>query len=128
MRNRCRYLLAVIVTIALGLASRRFPGVFPGWLGKYPGDALWALMTFFAWGLLFPRIPTLRRARLALVTSFMVEFIKLYEAPWIVTIRYTTLGHLVFGQVFSWQNLIAYTIGVVAGVAIEQLVHRCRAE
>jgi len=94
----------------------------PAVLGKYPGDALWALMAFFGWGALLPRVPTLRIAQLALLTSCLIEFFKLYQAPWIVTIRHSTLGHLVFGHAFSWQNLVAYTVGVMAGMVIEYFV------
>ena len=79
-------------------------------------------MAFFGWGALFRKIPVFRVAQLALSTSFLIEFLKLYQAPWVVTIRHTTLGHLVFGHAFSWQNLVAYTVGVFVGVAIEQLV------
>ena len=54
--------MAVVVTIALGLGSRRFPNLFPGFLGKYPGDALWASMGFFGWGAVFCRASTSRIA------------------------------------------------------------------
>lgn len=47
-RNRRWYLVALIVVIAAGLASRRYAWLFPACLGKYPGDALWALMVFGA--------------------------------------------------------------------------------
>lgn len=115
-------MVGVVVAIVLGLASRHFSNLIPAPLGKYPGDGLWALMVFFGWGALFPRIPTNRVALLALVTSYMVEAAKLYQAQWIVAIRHTTLGHLVLGHAFSWQNLVAYAFGVLAGVAIERFV------
>ena len=125
-RNRGWFLFAIIVTIALGLASRRLPCAISSPLGKYPGDALWALMAFFCWGAIFPKITTFRNAQCALVTSCAVEIFKLYKAPWIVTIRHSTLGHLVFGHAFSWQNIVAYTVGVLGGVIIEFAVHRLR--
>ena len=56
-RGRRPLALACVAAIALGLASRALP-VFPTALGKYPGDALWALMVLF--GLAFLR-PELRR-------------------------------------------------------------------
>jgi len=49
------------------------------------------------------------------------EALKLCPAPWLANVRHSTLGHLVFGQVFSWQNLVAYTIGVIAGLIVEWL-------
>ncbi len=116
------YLLAFVATIAAGLASRRFPQVIPAFAGKYPGDALWALMVFFGMGAIFREISTLRLGFGALAFSFAIEALKLCQAPWLVTLRHTTLGHLVFGHAFMWQNLVAYTLGVLVGVMVEILV------
>ena len=121
-RKRTWYLLAFVVTIALGLASRRFPHLLPVALGKYPGDALWALMVFFGMGAIFNKVPSLQLGCGALAFSFGIEALKLWQTPWLVGLRHTTLGHLVFGHVFSWQNLVAYTVGVLAGLLVEALV------
>ena len=118
-RSRVIYGVAVLAVICLGLASRKYPFLLPSVLGKYPGDALWALMMYCAFGVLLPRASRGRLFMLALAVCFGVECFKFYQAPWIMAIRYSTLGHLVFGQVFSWQNLVAYTIGAATGVLLE---------
>jgi hypothetical protein len=120
-RNRAVYVLAFVVTILLGLASRRYHGAISELFGKYPGDALWAAMVFFGWGALRPRASTRSVALLALATCLVVEAMKLYQAPWIVGIRHTTLGHLIFGHVFSVENLAAYAVGVVVALSVEVL-------
>ena len=125
-RNPVWYLLAVIATIAVGLATRRFPAFVPDFLGKYPGDALWALMVFLGWGIIFPVATRVRVAALALAASYSVEVLKLCQAPWLVDIRQTTLGHLVFGHIFSWQNFIAYAFGVTLGLTAEYFFLRPR--
>ena len=122
-RKRLWYLFALLVTIALGLASRRFPNLLPSWLGKYPGDALWALMVFWGFGLLFPTLSSIRIAVFALAFSYEVEFLKLLQTPWLANVRHTTFGHIVFGHVFSWQNLIAYAVGVALGTTLEFLIN-----
>jgi hypothetical protein len=109
-------------TIALGLASRQWPAALPGAWGKYPGDALWALMAFFGWRALRARARTRDIALLALATSVAVECAKLWQAPWLVQFRYTTIGHLLLGHVFSWQNLVAYAFGVAVGVALDRFL------
>ena len=130
-RRRETCALAVVATLLLGLASRRWP-LAPGIFGKYPGDALWAAMVFFAWASGRPRARTLHLALAAGATATVVEFAKLWQAPWLVELRHTTLGHLVFGHVFSWQNLGAYALGILAGCALDPLLahprpHRDRA-
>jgi hypothetical protein len=111
--------LAIALTIGAGLASRRFLELLPSSLGKYAGDALWALMVFFGWGLVFSRASSLRVAGLALATAYAVELLKLWQSPWWQELRHSTAGHLVFGHAFSWQNFVAYAIGVVCGLMIE---------
>ena len=123
-RRRLAALAAMLATIALGLASRRWPDALPAALGKYPGDALWALMVFFAWRALRPLARTRDVALLAMATSIAVEFAKLLQTPWLVQFRHTTVGHLLLGHVFSWQNLVAYGAGVLAGAAIDRLLLR----
>jgi hypothetical protein len=122
-RRRLAALAAMGATIALGLASRRWPSVLPAFLGKYPGDALWALMVFFGWRALRPRARTRNVALPAMVTCVVVECAKLWQAPWLVGFRGTTLGHLLLGHVFSWQNLVAYALGVLAGAALDRLLN-----
>ena len=121
-RNRLLYAALVLAVIAAGLASRRYPGLLPAWLGKYPGDALWALMVMLLYGLAWPRAAIVRIAVAALATSFAVEFSQLYQADWINAIRHTTLGHLVLGSGFHALDLLAYTVGVAAGAVAELLM------
>ena len=104
-RKRPWYLLALVMVVVFGLASRRYPGILPAALGKYPGDALWALMVFLGWGIVFPKSSTVRILLYALVTSYCVELGKLYQAPWINHVRDSTIGHLIFGSTFSWGNM-----------------------
>lgn len=118
-RRRLVALAAMAATMALGLASRRWPHALPAAFGKYPGDVLWALMVFFGWRALRPLARTRDVASMALATSAVVELAKLWQAPWLVAFRYTTIGHLLLGHAFSWQNLVAYGVGVLAGGVLE---------
>ena len=115
------YVLAFAASILLGLASRHYPSAVSELFGKYPGDALWAAMVFFGLGILRPRASSLSIALLALAACFVIEAMKLYQAPWLVGIRHTTLGYLVFGHVFSVQNLVAYAVGIVVALGVEVL-------
>jgi hypothetical protein len=122
-RNRLWLSVAIVIVIIVGLASRKFP-FFPAVLGKFPGDALWALMVFFGWAFVGPRLETRYLALIALTTSYAVEFAQLYQAPWINAIRSTTVGHLVLGSTFVWADLIAYAVGVGVGVVLDQVFLR----
>ena len=117
-RRRLLQVGATVAVIALGLASRAYPQYLPAALGKYPGDALWAMMIVFALGAIATRMRTWQLALWSLLICFGVEFSQLLQAPWLVALRAHPLGHLVLGSHFGWVDLIAYT----AGVAIAALV------
>ena len=121
-RNRPLCFFCLIAVIAIGLASRRYTFLFPSFLGKYPGDALWAIMVYLCWCLSIPSVSVRNIATYALATSYLDEFSQLYQAPWMDIIRKTTVGHLIFGSTFSWLDILAYTIGIIVVACIETLI------
>ncbi len=119
-RNRLVYLLLTVLVMAVGLLWRsRFVSLSP-FFTKYGGDALWALLVFFGFGILLPRITTLRLAAISLGFAWLVEFSQLYHAPWIDAIRSLRIGRLVLGSTFNWPDLPAYAVGVVIGVIVDR--------
>ncbi|MDN2704593.1 DUF2809 domain-containing protein [Janthinobacterium sp. SUN100] len=120
-RRRLLQVGATVAVIALGLASRAYPQFLPAALGKYPGDALWAMMIVFALGIIATRMRTWQLALWSLLICFAVEFGQLYQAPWIVELRAHPLGHLALGSAFGWGDLIAYTAGVAVAAIIDKL-------
>jgi hypothetical protein len=118
---RCRavYALLVLTVIAAGLLWRPSLLPLPPFASKYGGDALWSLMVFFGFGLLFPRSSTLTLAALAICFSSAVEFSQLYHAPWIEGVRATLPGRLILGSTFNWPDFLAYTLGVALGAGAE---------
>lgn len=100
-------LIGIVILIPLGLLSRRV-----AWIPAETGDALWAMMVFCFWRIILCRKPLLTVAVVSLATAYLVEFSQLITWPWLVSLRSTTLGHLVLGQGFLWVDLLAYTIGV----------------
>ena len=124
-RNPFIYAAAVLAVMVLGLLSRRFPDFLPAALGKYPGDALWALMIFCGLGFLRPKLPTTFTAITALAFACAVEFLKFYQSPWLESVRATLPGRLMLGSVFSWKNIAAYAIGIFFGWAVETGIKKC---
>jgi hypothetical protein len=111
----------VVITIAAGLASRHFSAFLPHWVQLYLGDALWALMVFLLFGLLFHKKSTIWVAIVALTFSFCIEISQLYHASWIDALRANRLGGLVLGFGFLWSDLVCYTIGIGFGYLMEKV-------
>lgn len=81
-------------------------------------------MIFVGFGAVLPRSSTTLVAGLALVVCFAVETLKLCPFDWFVALRHTTLGHLVLGHTFTWQNYFAYSAGIALAGLIEVLTER----
>ncbi|MEK7390985.1 MAG: DUF2809 domain-containing protein [Fibrobacterota bacterium] len=114
-------LLALNLVTGFGLASRRWD-LFPTIFGKYPGDALWALMVYLLIGMVRRKMSSSMVAALALATCFAVEFAQLYHAPWIESVRATRMGYLALGTTFNPMDLVAYAMGVAAGLVTESVI------
>jgi hypothetical protein len=119
--NPLTWAVLIALTVFLGIASRRFGHSLPGFVAAYAGDTLWALAAFLGIGLLLPMASTWRVAALAMSFSVMIEISQLYHAPWIDSIRGTTLGALVLGHGFLWSDLACYAVGVGLGILIERV-------
>lgn len=118
-RNRLTYLLWVGLAIAAGLLWRSRFVSLPPFLSKYGGDALWASLVFFGFCLVLREMPTLRLACVSLGFAWAIEFLQLYHAPWIDSIRSARIGHLILGSTFNWPDLPAYAVGVVIGALVD---------
>jgi hypothetical protein len=86
------------------------------------GDALWALTVFLLFAVILNRAATGKVAILAFGFAAGIEISQIYHAPWIDSIRATTLGTLVLGSVFNWPDFIAYLGGIGAGALAEMAV------
>ena len=119
IRTRITFFLCAVAVTLVGLASRRYQATLPEFLDEYAGDTLWALMLFLLVSTLLAGRTVMSRATISLVLAFLVEISQLYHAPWIDSIRHTTLGGLVLGFGFLWTDLVCYTVGTIIGALAE---------
>ena len=74
------------------------------------------------------RASTRTIACLAMAFSVAVEISQLYHAPWIDSIRQTTLGGLILGFGFLWSDLACYAVEVGLGVMIDVALSALKAK
>jgi hypothetical protein len=120
-KGRYFYAAASLIVIVLGLLSRKMSDYIPNSIDSYLGDALWALMIYFIARVIFVHKEINKVAVISLIFCFLVEISQLYHAPWIDSIRKTTLGGLVLGYGFLWSDIRAYCVGVLIGFIIDKL-------
>ena len=122
-RNKLLYLLLTIIVMLLGLLSRKIEGL-PEIISLYSEDILWALMVFLLFAFLFNKKSTIFIISWAIIFSYSIEISQLYHAPWIDSIRNTTLGGLILGFGFLWSDLVCYTIGIIIGIIIDIIINK----
>jgi len=120
-RNPLVQIILIALACLLGIGSRRYAHALPGLVAAYTGDTLWALAAFLGFGLILPRASTRMVAMLAMAWAIAVELSQLYHAPWLDSIRHTTLGGLILGFDFVWSDLACYALGGGLGVSVEIL-------
>lgn len=113
------YLALTIIAILLGIFSRKIDGI-----PTFFGDTLYAIMVYFGMRMIFINNSIKKIAGIALVFCFCIEFLQLYRAEWILTIRRATIGHYVLGQGFLWSDLIYYSMGVLIAFFIDSKVFK----
>lgn len=123
MTKRVVYFIITIVVMLMGLLSRKFMFIFPSSIAPFVGDMLWAMMVYFGFRFLFPKLDLLKNFNIALIFSFTIEISQLYQANWINAIRKTTIGALVLGHGFLWMDLISYFIGITIAVIIDKFLN-----
>ena len=116
------YVALACGTIGAGLASRRHPAMFPEWIARYAGDALWAALVFWLLALIGRRSSTLRIGAGAISIAFAIEVSQLYHAPWIDAIRDTRVGSLMLGSGFLWSDLVSYSVGIGCAAAADAIL------
>ena len=119
MKIRIKYLVVTVFIMIMGLLSRKYMNIFPKAIAPFVGDMLWAMMVYFGLRFLIPKLKLTKTLILAIVFSFSIETSQLYQADWINNIRATTLGGLVLGHGFLFEDLISYSLGIVMGCLLD---------
>jgi hypothetical protein len=121
-RPRRAVVALLVLTVLCGLASRRFPALFPAFVAEYAGDTLWAAMVYWLIVLFRPRMQVPVAAALAFGIALAVEFSQRFHAPWLDAFRSTSLGALLLGQGFLWSDVACYAAGAALAVALDLLL------
>ncbi|SCB25588.1 ribosomal maturation YjgA family protein [Rhizobium lusitanum] len=124
MRRRISLLLALLLTIASGLALRRFgyAANLPFAVVKYGGSILWGAMVYWLLATIFVSSRPFRIAAVALILAVAGELFRLWHTPTLDAFRLTTAGALLLGRVFSLWNIAAYATGIAAALALDRIL------
>lgn len=120
-KSRMAYVLAVFISIILGLVSRKFGQMLPLFVAENAGDMIWAMMIYFGFRLLLVHKSMLTAIVLSFLFCFCIEFSQLYQATWINQLRSTVLGGLVLGKGFLTIDLLRYSVGIILAATLDRI-------
>lgn len=120
-RSRLGLAILTLQVIAIGLASRRGYIPFLAALGNYPGDALWVWVVLLCVAWLRPAMALTKLVTWSLAIAFAIEFLQLYQAPWMQALRANKLAYLVLGNGFDPLDLTAYVVGIGLGAVVDRV-------
>ncbi|MBL0737104.1 DUF2809 domain-containing protein [Flavobacterium sp. GN10] len=119
-KSRINYFIVFLTIILLGILSRKISFI-PLWIG----DFLYAVMIYILVRIFLPFKNAFLIAFLSLLICYGIEFLQLYQADWIVELRKTLLGRYVLGQGFLWEDILAYTFGIIVVFMTEKITLNC---
>ena len=123
LRQRFVPAAAAVLTVAAVLSVR---SVLDGYLAKYAGDALYALLIFWLVLVVAPRIRASVAAAVAFGVSVAVELFQLTGIPAELGAQ-SALARLVLGTTFNAPDLPFYAVGAALGWALLLAVRSTRA-
>ncbi|WP_235991831.1 ribosomal maturation YjgA family protein [Metabacillus schmidteae] len=119
--KRIFYFISLIVTIILGVASRKYSTFLVEFVALNAGDMLWAMMVYFGLRFLLVNKSLLIAVLLSFLFSFGIEISQFYQAGWLNQNRDTLLGGLILGKGFLFVDLIRYSVGIIFAFFIDRL-------
>ncbi|NOV02133.1 ribosomal maturation YjgA family protein [Paenibacillus planticolens] len=115
-----KYAAAIVITIVLGLSSRRYSSELPDVISDNAGDILWASMVYFGFRFILLKRKLVWAVCLGIIFSFGIEFSQLYQAQWLVEIRRTVVGSLILGRGFLTIDLFRNVIGIAIAYGVDK--------
>ena len=115
IQRRIIYCILFLLTIPIGLATRKKPLWFHPFFAEYGGDILWATLFFFLFRIIFPTKKLWLIAAYTYSFALVIELSQLCHAPWINEWRKTFAGKMILGSGFLWSDLVCYFVGVLIG-------------
>lgn len=117
-RRRIPILVALVLTLAIGIASRKTVTPMPYWL-KEVGDVLWTMALYWTIAFLRPAWSWRVIAPLALGLAWISELSQLSDAALLRAGREVPVMKMLLGRGFSWIDMAMYPIGAVLAVVVD---------
>lgn len=112
---RVALLLSIIPIFIVGLTCEFYSGPGQEWFNNYFGDFLYQIFLILLVSFLWPKASPFWIALGVFVFNSLIEFLQLWQPPFLQAIRRTLFGRLFLGYSFVWEDFLYYAIGCTLG-------------
>lgn len=115
LRHRLLFFINILAIVPLGYIVR-FGHILPEFISDAGGGIAYELFWIFLLLTIAPRANIRMTAIFVCLATCAIEFLQLYQPPWLQAIRATIPGRLVLGTTFAWSDFPPYFIGSALGL------------
>lgn len=114
-KYRVILLLSIMFIVPAGYFIRFAPGTENAWLYDALGSIAYEIFWILLVALILPKLSVLRIAIGVCIATCGLEFLQLWQPPFLQVARSTLPGRLVLGNTFVWSDFPSYFAGSLLG-------------
>jgi hypothetical protein len=99
----------------LGLGTKIYQGAFAWWFHGYAGAIFYEIFWMLLIAFIYPYFSITKNAITIFSVTASLEFLQLWQTPFLQTIRNTWLGRTLIGTSFVWWDFPYYLLGCLLG-------------
>ncbi len=114
LQYRMILIVSIIIILPLGYWVR-FHSPAPEWINDLLGSVAYQIFLMMLVAVFLPKTAPVWLAIWVCLFSCAIEFLQLWQPPFLQAIRATLPGRLILGNTFSWSDFPSYFIGSFVG-------------
>jgi hypothetical protein len=118
--NKSYFVLTVLLFIIEVLIAAF---VYDNFIRPYVGDYL-VVILMYSFGMSFISVAPWKMILATLVFSYAIETFQYFNLVGILGLQHSRIANIVIGNSFSWNDIIAYTLGALTLLGTEQFLHK----
>jgi hypothetical protein len=123
LRHRLLFLINILAIVPLGYIVR-FGHILPEFISDAGGSIAYEIFWILLVLAIAPRANIRTTTISVCLATCAIEFLQLYQPPWLQAIRATLPGRLVLGTTFSWLDFPSYFTGSALGLLLVYYLNR----
>lgn len=123
-RQRLIIFLLLIIIIPIGFLTKFYTGPFSIWVNNSLGGSFYEIFWCLVIAFIFVKINPIKIALWVFVLTCLLEFLQLWNPPFLEIIRNNFMGRTILGNSFNWMDFPYYFVGSLLGYFLLIGIHR----